>query len=643
MRVIRVFGNLDFSLYLCQVFPLWILDQKVRRIEFKAVFLLPFLLVLSCSRQELAPDNAEDKNGKITVGFLAGGSATRTLMRPDGLSASWEEGDRLALWARTPAGSYALAAKEFVLYGLGDDISLFTTTLDAPMQETTYSYFLTYPVPESVNGTTASFTIPSTQDGRVSSGADILVGVPQEHGALTGVPEMEDHSGLRMHMKHILHQFRFFIPSDAGFTGGTVSDITMTMPRPVAGTITTDFTNPDAEPALLSGTNSITLNLEQPLTVSAESTDYACVSMCPSSEAYSEGDSLRLLIYSATQRYEADPISLAGRSFAAGHSTPVRLYPKNPQPFYRLVLRTGKDYIGETLTHVRIKEGDNVLFTYANESGQYDDLCIVQEYLGTDGGNAYNAICSAIEGGTAVLEYETANALVTRAISPASMSRNDNRAEVSLGDVPYLLYEDFSTSTALAHDDDYTASTNSDRNVQGYLLDGHVTDSGWNAARFGLFEGDCIRINCRYQSGAWVVERWCGRLDTPALSYLKPGASVTVVMEYDEAFYVPAGYNRDDSATAMACYRIGTHTNSTSSTLNGCKSDDIASNASIVFTSAKFASEDVTSMHHCTQEIGSAGPSTRIVFFADTGRTTSVVAANSCYYLYLDNVKVYIK
>ena len=244
----------------------------MRRIEFKAVFLLPFLLVLSCSRQELAPDNAEDKNGKITVGFLAGGSATRTLMRPDGLSASWEEGDRLALWARTPAGSYALAAKEFVLYGLGDDISLFTTTLDAPMQETTYSYFLTYPVPESVNGTTASFTTPSTPDGRLSSGADILVGVPQEHGALTGVPEMEDHSGLRMHMKHILHQFRFFIPSDAGFTGGTVSDITMTMPRPVAGTITTDFTNPDAEPVLMSGTNSITLNLEQPLTVSAEST-----------------------------------------------------------------------------------------------------------------------------------------------------------------------------------------------------------------------------------------------------------------------------------------------------------------------------------------------------------------------------------
>ena len=79
----------------------------------------------------------------------------------------------------------------------------------------------------------------------------------------------------------------------------------------------------------------------------------------------------------------------------------------------------------------------------------------------------------------------------------------------------------------------------------------------------------------------------------------------------------------------MACYRIGTHSNAESSKLDGCKSDNIASNASIVFTSERFASEDVSAMHSCTQEIASVGATTRIVFFADTGRTTSVVAANA--------------
>ena len=227
------------------------------------------------------------------------------------------------------------------------------------------------------------------------------------------------------------------------------------------------------------------------------------------------------------------------------------------------------------------------------------------------------------------LQSGNAHASVDIPLPASCLTLNDNLASIELGEVPYLLEEDFSTAVPTAHDDDYTASSNSDRNVAGYLLDGYLPRNGWNAARFAIFEGDCIRINCRYQSGAWVVERWCGRLDTPAMSYLKPDASVTVVVEYDEAFYVPAGYNRDDSATAMACYRIGTHSNAESSKLDGCKSDNIASNASIVFTSERFASEDVSAMHSRTQEIASVGATTRIVFFADTGRTTSVVADRS--------------
>ena len=130
------------------------------------------------------------------------------------------------------------------------------------------------------------------------------------------------------------------------------------------------------------------------------------------------------------------------------------------------------------------------------------------------------------------------------------------------------------------------------------------------------------------------------------MKYLKPGATVDVALEFDRAFFVPTGYNMDDSANKHARYKIGYHTKSEDSAISGVNSNSIDGNATIVKTSGLYASENVGNMTHETLEISNVGNSTRIVFYVDTDRTkpdkTAFLGNNSCYYLYLDNIKVYI-
>jgi len=594
-----------------------------------------------CACQELAPVTTIGKG--VTVGFVAGGHETRTSMDANGLSASWEEGDRVALWAKTASGSYALSGKVFHLYGLGDGTSVFTATLQSAMEEGTYNYYVTYPVPESLSGTKATFTIPSLQDGKVSGGADILVGTPVEHGALKTVPEVEDHSGLYIGVNHILHQFRFYLPEEAQTEGESVQDIILTMPADIAGKITADFTDPNAAATLASGTKTITLNLAEPISQSTDRAEFACVSVFPSNGAYGPDDYMNLVAYTKTLKFEVDPISLDGREFLAGHSTPVRLLPTTSRNFYRITLTTGKDYIGEPLTTIRVKSGDTVLYTYNNVSGQYDNLRIVEEFLDESGRTQYEALCNAVKAGSAVLEYETEHALVTKTLSPSALAQDGNIASLTLGDVPYLLHESFDNAVGSANDDDYTAGANTDRNVTGYLINDGMETSGWNASRYSVVEGDCVRLNVRYQSGAWVVERWAGRLDTPSMAYLKSGASVSLVVEFDEAFYVPAGYNYDDSGNEAAYFILGTHTNDQNSALNGMNQDKIPNYCTVQYTSGYHKSEDVSQMTHNAITVNGCTSATRFVFWPCTTRNTRHIAANTCTYMYVDNIKVYIK
>ena len=68
------------------------------------------------------------------------------------------------------------------------------------------------------------------------------------------------------------------------------------------------------------------------------------------------------------------------------------------------------------------------------------------EAYGTDGKDAYDNIITSVQSGTAIYTYETEHALVTRPITADMMTYDGNRVVLDLGDVPYLLEEDFSNA-----------------------------------------------------------------------------------------------------------------------------------------------------------------------------------------------------
>ena len=135
-------------------------------------------LLSSCQEDVCVTQQSEH-----TVGFYAGGSQTRTSMLPDGLSSIWTEGDQLSLWALNSSGSYTLSNQIFKAYGLDAGRGFFTSTLAEQMPEDTYSYIACYPAPVSVSGSKVTFNLPSVQDGKASSGADIMISDPVQYGA----------------------------------------------------------------------------------------------------------------------------------------------------------------------------------------------------------------------------------------------------------------------------------------------------------------------------------------------------------------------------------------------------------------------------------------------------------------------------
>lgn len=610
-------------------------------ISVHTVFVIASLFLLSACQIDFKEHGLRPQK----VGIYAGGAQTRTQMLPNGLSAAWEADDELALWAMNSSGSYVISNQIFKSYGLDGQSGYFTSTLADAMPDGTYTYYCCYPAPVSLNGTRATFSLPSLQDGRASGGADIMIADPVQHGPLTD----DYQSSPALQMNRMTHHFRFWIPAGANTLGEDINRIEVTMPDNIAGDFIADLSDPGTESMLGNGTKTVTLELDEPLGESADfsNASFAYLTTFPHQDTYADGDYMKITVYTNSFKSVLDPIPLSGRSFLPGHSTPVKIYPTSATDYCRLTIHTGMNNIGESLWNIRISSGGNTLFQYSNTSGAYHNITYSEEYLGAGRKAEYEAVVNAVANGTAVLNFETANASVDIPMTSDMMVRNGNSAELYLGDVPYLLYEDFSSAAAFGKNDAYSGGSDSDTGSGGVLLDGKLPSTGWNAARVGLLEGDCVRINCRYEGAVMAYRKYCGRIDTPAFKYLKSGASVDVVIEYDKAFYIPAGYNLDTSS-AKAKYYVGYHTKSETSAINGIQigntsESNITGNATIVYTSGVHASENVGKMTHHTAVIPNATSSTRAVFYVNTTETTiKFLGMNACYYLYLDNIKVYI-
>ena len=470
----------------------------------------------------------------VEVGLYAGGgSETRTEMLSNGLSAVWEAGDQLAVWAYTTDGHPKLDRQIFKAYGLDNGHGFFTSVLSSPMPKGTYTYYCCYPDPLSVSGTSATFDVPVIQDGKASDGLDVMIADPVQYGALSAIPsENDDHSYPSMRMNRMMHHLRFYVPGDNAVLGDDkITRLTLDFPSAVAGKITFDISDVSAEPGLSDVKNKVDLFLADPISVSnGQEPDYAYLVMAPAS--FTEGQMLKVTAYTDDKIAEIDPIDLCARNFKSGHSTPVRLNVRELKDYpYSITFKVAKSNLGEDLDFISIPapagcywddKGTTELI-YRPETGKIkvNDQIVIKF--------AEREKYMAFSGKTLKVTFDSENTITGQTVSLGDLSNKDEvRIDLT---VPYLLEQNFSSIPSFSdgHDNSQTG-LGSDTWVGINELSGYGLPD-WYGVRVGGQAGTAMRLCCRYQNvakGAYYK----GQLYAPSITTIKDGKFVNVSVSF---------------------------------------------------------------------------------------------------------------
>ena len=594
---------------------------------------------------------------KVTVGFHAGGVQTRTTMLSNGLSAKWEKDDQLAVWAVGSSGTYTLSNQIFRLYGSDYGRGFFTSELDAPMPEDTYTYYASYPVPTSVDGTKVTFNIPAVQDGMASHGVDVMIATPVSHGKLTAVPDPEDHSGMRMEMNRMMHQFRFYVPEDDQILGDErIEQIFMTFPSAVAGNLTFDLADIDTPAELTDGQTDVELKLDNPIGKTVgEDYQFACFSMAP--VQFTEEQSFSIKAYTDDKIAYFDPVGLKGKNCEAGHSTPVRLDVRELVDFAGIIyLNISANNLGENPRKITFTApegcnwgdgGTNVLVYDPGREIPVGEIIALRFETDED---AYKAFSEK----DITIEYDSDNALLTETVKmPAITAPGKTTLPVT---VPYLLFEDFSCVYAESESYGNNSYDSEDRNQPGVSLDGYMSHTDWNAARFWT-KGNSMRINTRFQCVSVSLFGYKitfssyhhGRLDTPPLTGLKAGKKVNLKMSYDAGGNLHSSSNLTVSDSKLC---VAMHTNT--GVLDGIPTGSSGISSSYDTTISDFGSrqdsntmandfgaEDFAASYPTYEStISGATSDSRLVFY--TIFTGADGIGNAEFNVYIDNIKIQI-
>ena len=506
------------------------------------LLLASVLFVVACSNDDFTHQEPI-QDGPVKVGFWMGrgdSENTRTFINDDGQTISWEAEDKVALWAQKD-NVYTFQNQTFDTWFVAAETNqaFFTTTLPEAMPEGTYTYYACYPKPQSVNGTTATFTLPSMQDGKMGGGADIMVAqgtgpaleklyTPADPNDSEVVPDYIIEDGLTLNMHHLIHALRFYVPAGKwGFpTGETVERIVFTMPANVAGTVTADVSNTNGLTLTSGGTNTISLNLKEPIGPSAadgngiENYDYACASIIPNT--YS-GD-MTIKVYSQTKASQVT-IPINGREMKAGHITPVGLNCTDVVNRPKISFRIASNNLGEKPYKITLTSSDTSTQWKAGDDHVYEYYTGSESSTIAVGGGfdiyTDEEVLSSISGKSVTVTYESKSAIMTQTINmPTIAVSGDNN--ISL-DIPYLLFEDFNRASA-------TTSYTDDEN--GMELNG-VGLNGWTASRWAIQSGTLRLSTYIGTTAAGGTDINFSRTDSPQLSGIKDGKNINVSISFD--------------------------------------------------------------------------------------------------------------
>lgn len=580
----------------------------------KLASLTAFALALTACVNEV--DNDPVKPSTIEeVGFELCGEATRTSIDPDGVTTRWAEGDRMAVWAQDAAGDYALENTTFRFHHYSDeyDHGYFVANI-ASMAEGDYTYMLAYPAPQSVSGTQATFSVPATQSGAYDGKYDIMIAEPAVADALSAERRVE----INTVMRHQMHAVKITVPEGRNLYGTRFYRLEITFPNPVVGDITLDITNPDAEPVYSNMSNVVVLE-------SAEGFDAGSVLWAFVLPGTVDGDvSYRV---KGERRHSNVATYSLSKQMQKGRVTPINMAIPTIYPYYSAAIITvEQNNLGEEYNTVRVYDANGGLL---GEYPRNDKGVYIVDYEG-------EFDCDQYDNTSWRVEFDSEHAIVSSYVAMGDMT--DYTSHNYTTDVPYLLYEDFSTITDYSRD--VVTSAQGTTTTAYDLSEGtYGLRSGWTGARTGGSAGTALRVGGRVDEVVLGTTRTYGRLDSPALSGIKSGVKVNVKVSFNYSG------GRDGSSKYSPWAKIGYHTTTgniaghTTTFSDSWSSQNVdaevdispitvTSSWSSITQEATYTFNEFTNAHRLSWVVTGGG------------RSNSITNGNN--WIYLDNIKVQI-
>lgn len=589
------------------------------------------LSLLACSTEHSPQDNGDVcKKIRVSIGQSLD-IKSRTSIGEDGHSAIWADGDKIALWAKNSTGDFAMQAESFSLYRFSEsyDKAIFSAFID-PMEEGEYTYYATYPTPNSVNGTKATYKLAAEQDGSsFVSQADIMV------ARAVAAPELAEGvvSNLDLHFAHKMHALRITMPGDGTMNGYPIDCIEFTFPTEVTGDVVVDVANPSAPATLVNGSKNLKVNIPA---------------------GYKKGDTVWAMIFPTeltgeiSYRVHASGYKSVYKSVSISktaqesHISPMSFAVPGLSYVTDLYINVTDNMLGEDYNSITIYDmsGNKLQSHSANSSHTY--------YATSVSGQIDS---SSLSGTQYRVVYESDNAIVEDVVTVSNITPYRNNSVASK--VPYLLYEDFS-SIHTTHDNygDDDTSYGDDRKQPGESLNNYMGSQGWSAARFMVSAGNCVRINVRYQMVKILISfstTHRGRLDTPLLNGLKSGSTVKLKVQFDAGAHVAVGSSMDFTGQDCTSISVSTHTNAASA-INGVatgtgESGSLADFGETHFTKFLPDSYAINSWTSTYPTFSISVPNVtnahRLCFYADTSASLDGIG-NEEFFIYIDNIKVSI-
>lgn len=462
------------------------------------------LTACSVEHEEHSLPNVES----VEVGFMLPEEATRTSLDPDGMTTRWAPGDKLAVWAKDADGNFAFEGAQFAMryYSEEFDHAYFASNISA-MADGEYTYMLSYPMPTSTNGALATYTIPATQNGEYDGRYDVMLAEPVVEGALTAESKVE----LNTIMRHKMHALKITIPEGRNLYGQRFYRLEITFPCDVVGDMTIDVSDPKETAVYTNTSNRVVVENATGFDAGDDIWVFVLPGTVDGDVSYKVRGERRS---SNTTAYKLQ------REMREGHVTPINMAIPTIYPYYTsLMLSIDQNNLGEDFNFFDVYDSNGT------HMGKFERNAKNEYFIDYEG--EFDA--DQYDNSTWRVVFDSEHAVVETTINLGDMT--DYSQHVCWMNVPYLFYENFSTITTYNRDvvtgAQGTAVTAYDLSQSTYGL-----KSGWTGARTGGESGKAIRVGSRVDR-VWGYTHTYGRLDSPAITGLKPDAMVDVTVSFN--------------------------------------------------------------------------------------------------------------